>query len=256
MSGPIARRIRTWAAALVAVTATAAMQANADTFYVNGTCGDDAWTGASSVCSAPDGPKRTIQAGIDGSVSGDTVIVADGTYMGVGNKNLDYSGRLIILRSENGPVACIIDCENDGRGFWFHSGETANAVLAGFTVQNGNIVGAAGGAILCESASPSILNCVLAGNTAGNGGGMYNNISSPTLVDCTFSGNSAGGAGGGMSNIHSSPTVTDCTFTSNTASFFGGGMSNRLTSTATRASWMTLLRPTPACPVVRAGPPS
>ena len=28
------------------------------TIYVNGTCGDDGWTGSSPVCQAPDGPKR------------------------------------------------------------------------------------------------------------------------------------------------------------------------------------------------------
>ena len=52
MSKRIARRIRTWAATLVAVAATATMQADADTSYVNGECGHDAWTGTSSFCSA------------------------------------------------------------------------------------------------------------------------------------------------------------------------------------------------------------
>ena len=87
MSGSNARRMRTWAAALLAVTAAATMQANADTFYVNGSCGDDAWTGTSSVCSAPNGPKLTIQAGIEASVNGDTVTVSDGTYAGDGNNH-------------------------------------------------------------------------------------------------------------------------------------------------------------------------
>jgi hypothetical protein len=211
---------------IIALIATAPSAFAQTTFYVNGSCGDDAWTGTSSACEAPSGPKRTIQAGIEASVNGDTVIVADGTYIGVGNKNLNYGGRLITLRSENGPAVCIIDCENDGRGFWFHSAETADAVLEGFTIRNGNVA-AWGGAILCESASPTILNCVLANNRSTDaGGGMFNMNSSPTVTDCTFTNNTAGN-GGGMYNITgSSPTVTRCTFGGNHADRHGGGMAN------------------------------
>ena len=45
------------------------------TYYVNGGCGDNAWTGTSSVCAAPNGPKATIQAAINVTSNGDVVFV-------------------------------------------------------------------------------------------------------------------------------------------------------------------------------------
>ena len=83
----------------------------------------------------------TIQAGIDAAVDGDTVLVADGTYSGPGNRDMDFGGKAITVQSENGPAACIIDIaadENDPhRAFHFCSGEPAESVVAGFTIQNG-----------------------------------------------------------------------------------------------------------------------
>ncbi|MCC6907315.1 MAG: hypothetical protein IT430_05180 [Phycisphaerales bacterium] len=60
------------------------------TYYVNGSCGDDSWTGLSPVCEAPNGPKATIQAGINAADHFDSVEVADGIYTGPGNKNLEF----------------------------------------------------------------------------------------------------------------------------------------------------------------------
>ncbi|MFQ6043234.1 MAG: hypothetical protein ACE5PV_20475, partial [Candidatus Poribacteria bacterium] len=102
----------------------------------------------------------TIQAAIDDASDGDEIVVADGIYTGSGNKNIDLLGKAITVRSENGPENCIIDCENNGRGFFVHRGEGLDSVVKGFSIVNGSTAGKFpdnnGGGILCYSASPTI----------------------------------------------------------------------------------------------------
>jgi hypothetical protein len=109
----------------------------------------------------------TIQAGIDAAVDGDTVLVADGTYTGWRNRNLDFGGKAIVVVSENGPESCIIDCSHYGRGFHFHSGETETSIVQGFTITNGTDDEGSkhGGAIRCiNSSSPTIKGNVIINN--------------------------------------------------------------------------------------------
>src|SRR5262245_38602396 len=79
----------------------------------------------------------TIQAAVDVAVTGDTVLVAPGTYVGAGNKDIEFHSERIILRSEAGPGATIIDCQGSGRGILIHAGEDSTARVEGFTVRNG-----------------------------------------------------------------------------------------------------------------------
>ena len=46
----------------------------------------------------------SIQAALSGVVDGDTIIVRDGIHSGTDNKNLDFGGAAVTLRSENGPA--------------------------------------------------------------------------------------------------------------------------------------------------------
>jgi len=167
-----------------------------------------------------------IQAAIDAALDGDVVIVADGIYTGAGNKNIDFAGRAITVRSEKGPGSTIIDCENDGRGFCFHSGEDQNTILAGFTIINGYATSGTaesryGGGFLCIASSPTIINCIIEKNRAYGGGGMCNSKSSaPRVINCVFMENFADegtgdGDGGGMLNSASSPKVVNCLFIRN-----------------------------------------
>jgi subtilisin family serine protease len=172
------------------------------------------------------GDYSTIQEAIDASWDGGTVWIADGTYTGEGNRDLDFGGRAITVRSENGPNDCTIDCngteQQPHRGFHFHNGEDACSVLVGFTITSG--YSREGGAILCESSGPTIRNCVVAYNLARDGGGLFNDAGNPVLVDCTFSANTGEGEGGGMNDNNGSASLTNCTFSMNSADDNGGGI--------------------------------
>ena len=52
----------------------------------------------------------TIQAAIDAAFDGDVVLVAPGTYAGDGNRDIDFGGKAITVKSEAGPESCIIQC--------------------------------------------------------------------------------------------------------------------------------------------------
>jgi len=197
---------------------------SADTYYVS-TTGDDENDGLGELTSF-----ATIRKAIEVAHHGDDIIVADGTYTGVGNCYINFKGKAIALRSKNGPTNCIIDCQGSedkpSRAFRFQNNETAGSLLKGFTITGG--YARTGGGIKCDDARPIIENCVFSGNSAeDHGGGMSNTNSSPTVKDCVFAGNSSGFVGGGMaSHFFSKPIVTGCKFIGNSA-IEGGGWSGK-----------------------------
>jgi len=165
----------------------------------------------------------TIQAGIDAAVDGDTVLVADGLYMGVGNVNLDFKGKSITVKSASGADKCMIDCQkvNQTRGFIFRHQETKDAIVSGFTIKNGNFKEGNGGGIHCSDASPTIISCILTENVAEAGGGIFCDNAFTIIIDCLITKNQAKG-GGGIQFHRGSPTITGCRISENTAGTGGG----------------------------------
>ena len=164
-----------------------------------------------------------VSDAIDNASDGDTVWVADGTYRGEGNRDIEFSGRAIVVRSEHGATFCIIDCEGtEGephQGFGFYSGEDSLSILEGFTICNGYALWWGGGGIGCATfSSPVIRKCVITNNSGG--GISCFNSSSPTIENNTISNNSGGGI-----NCYDSPSaIISNNFISGNTNDWGGGI--------------------------------
>ncbi len=208
----------------------------------------------------PSAAYPTIQSGIDAASNGDIVLVADGTFSGPGNRDIDFHGKSLIVMSQNGPAKTIIDCgghkSKDGsgshRGFYVHSGEK-KAIISGFTVKNGyempsadalaeartpgdlreKEVGYFGGGVVFAAGGGSTLlltHCIVCRNAASASGGIDNqsNGGTITLADCSVFGNAAEEGGGGISNGTAGGgkiTLLNCVVFGNTADL-GGGIVN------------------------------
>jgi hypothetical protein len=183
----------------------------------------------------------TIQAGINATSEGDTVLVAPGTYTGDGNRDIDFGGKNIALISKNGPEETIIDCQASVseelyyRGFNFYNSEDSTSQIAGFTIMNGiapasgsGFLFGYGGGILCFGASPAITNCIIKNCIATRGGGIALDDANPLIKDCIIKENAAydcyigsydspSGYGGGIFMYNSNALVENCLIINNKA---------------------------------------
>jgi hypothetical protein len=144
----------------------------------------------------------TIQAGIDASVSGDTVLVSDGLY----SEHLNFLGKGIFVKSENGPLATVVNLDIPGVPMvTFANGEDSMSVLEGFSLAGdesywgiycsgtsptiyGNVISAQEIGILAEYGQPTVRNneiisCIHQDLAPWNGGGMRLSHVSGVLID-------------------------------------------------------------------------
>ncbi|MGD8453614.1 MAG: right-handed parallel beta-helix repeat-containing protein [Phycisphaerae bacterium] len=239
-------------AAFTAAVLAALMVSNASalTFYVNGACGNDEWSGLSPECVAPDGPKATIQAAIDDALNYDTIIVYPGTYV----ENISIPGLQIDLRSTSPEdplvvAATIIDGGGNGTVVSFAGSEWASTVLRGFTITNGSEGGIHGNGnhatishcVVCRNSdfrssggiykcNGAISDCIIrenftegAGTHAGGGGlGLCDGTISHCLIASNRSDGSLGGGGLRLCN----GTISHCRIIGNWANEDGGGLAS------------------------------
>ncbi len=189
---------------------------------------------------------NNIQAAIDYSNDGDYIIVFPGTYTGSGNRDIDFRGKAITVRSidPNDPsivAATVVDCNRGpydplfpffgepNLSFYFHSGEDTNSIVEGLTIIRGR------SGIYCEQSSPKIKNCIISENYCGIvchssnaiiagckiNDSVFCGIScgqgSPVITDCTITGTSGGleYSGSGIYCAGGSPTIANCLISNN-----------------------------------------
>ena len=151
------------------------------------------------------GDYTSIQAAINASQTGDTVLVWPGTYF----ENINFNGHSIVLGSLNlttGDPAYINQTIIDGNHIEsclkVISGETVE--ITGFKITHGNgdtefLERGDGGGLFTWSSSVSVKNCLITENNAwGAGGGIYNGVTDLYLSGTTISYNHAKERGGGL----------------------------------------------------------
>ncbi len=170
----------------------------------------------------------TIQQAIDAAATGDTVLVASGAYTGYGNFAIDYGGTDLVLLSEAGADSTIIDCEHKGPGVVFLNGETAAAVLEGFTIRGGM------GGVVCGGSSPTLKGSHITAGATETGAGLFcSGDAFPLIQDCSIDANTAETYGGGVRcTWGASPRFERCTISDNFAGLGGGVYFDNDASTA------------------------
>jgi hypothetical protein len=154
-----------------------------------------------------------IQDAINASVYGDTVIVRPGTY----KENINFVGKMITVKSEQGAAVTTIDGNQSGSVVTFHRGEKPDSVLDGFSITNGFDPNGGGGISCYNFAHPTIINNIITGNRAQYGGGISCYWNCRTVIRNNTITNNVGAWSGGIFCCYSGLTITNNNISGNMA---------------------------------------
>jgi parallel beta-helix repeat protein len=167
----------------------------------------------------------TIQGAIRGATTGDTVLVAPGTYF---ESSIDFLGKGIVVTGTDPAdsamvAATVVQGDSTSSVFLFRTGEGGGSVLSGMTLTGGG--GLRGGGVLCDGASPVISDNIITANYVGSAGGgiVCRNGARPSILRNTIHQNSAAGFGGGIEcETGADPTIGENRIADNLAAWGGG----------------------------------
>jgi predicted outer membrane repeat protein len=182
------------------------------------------------------GEYASLRPAITNARNGDRILIADGIYTGIDNRNLDLLGKAISIQSENGPDNCILDCQGQygAKGFVLASKEGPSTIVEGLTIKDPYYYDSDNrGVIQCSGTSPTIRNCRIVWTVAPDPHYSFRNPAiyseyggSPTITGCTITGYrpAAGASYGGTGIVCNggAPKIQNCEIT-NIVTWGGAG---------------------------------
>ena len=179
-----------------------------------------------------------LQDAMDIAGSGDTILVAEGTYKpdeggsvtpGDRTAGFELKGNISLIGSHAGYGHVNPDAQDVDTYTTILSGDLNSDDLWGILNKDDNsyhIVSITD----CPSCSALLDGFIITGGQAdgpepyNSGGGVHIDGTNPMLINCTISGNTAVFGGGISSHNNSSPSILNCKITGNSAFVFGGGL--------------------------------
>jgi hypothetical protein len=163
-----------------------------------------------------------IQNAVEEAAPGDEIVVMEGIY----HENIDFQGKSLTVRSTDPNdstviAATILIGDGNNNQVIFSNNEDACCVLAGFTITDAN------NGIYCSGSSPTILNCIVAGNVSD--GMKFYMGSNPTISNCIIAKNGGSGMAmfifkSGRAVLINSPAINNCTIVYNSKTGVSEGM--------------------------------
>jgi hypothetical protein len=210
-----------------------------------------AYAGTITVTNTNDSGPGSLRQALADANDGDTIAFAVTGTIGL------ISGELLVDKDVtiSGPGADNLAVDGNATSRVFHISIDTTVAISGLTIRNGVANGESypndsGGGIYNDHATVTINDCVISGNSAGYGGGIYNDAYNPfedshsaflTVHNSILNDNSAQNSGGGIDSYvfhrgETLVTINNSTFTGNSAGNSGGGIGNSSFDVPTEAS--------------------
>ncbi|MCK9203233.1 MAG: LruC domain-containing protein [Bacteroidales bacterium] len=161
-----------------------------------------------------------IQTAIAVCNDGDVVLVNDGSYLLSSNVSITIG---ITVQSMNGAEFTIVDGNHLTRCFYI---DNPNALLKGFTIQNGYNPFDFGGGIDINNAG-TVENCIIQNCQARDGGGValdYGGLVQNCIISNNIASNNGPEGYGGGVRLLNGGEIRNCEITYNSSVYLGGGV--------------------------------